>query len=639
MVASNLKKKGIFTRAALRGLTLDPDLLVYEWAEKYRVLSSKGSAEPGPWRNERTPYLKEIMQCLSANDPSEYIVFVSGTQLGKTECILNWTGEVIHLMPGPMAIVQSTLKSGEIFSKQRLQPMIDCTPELYERVAKSREREAGNTIEMKEFSGGSINILTANSEDTLRQKPIRFLALDEVDMYPGWTISKAIERTETFSNRKIFLCSSPKKLEDSLIWAEYLMSDQRKFFLPCPDCGQFQVLTWKNLKFEYDRKTFKLKGEVLLACEHCGSLISENKKTEMLQRGEWRAQNPNGKYPGFHLPQFYSLLGHSKWRSAVRKHLKILQKKEKSNPTYIQDRETWTNDVLAEPWEETVAPTTSWEVLFNKREDYKVEPLNEKIILLTAGVDIQDDRIEVQIVGHGLDYETFVVEYRTFHGKLSELEIWSHLDEFLLKLYRHPCGQLMRIMSTAIDTGGHYPAKVYEFTKTRFIPKVRYVFSIKGASSYNQPIVSAPSKKQGAYLFVVGTDTAKDHLNECLKTELPGAGYVHFPLTMPESYFHQLCSESKVTEWFKGKRRKVWKNTSRARNEALDTFVYSIVALNILQYWLAPNKTVTQMIEDISKKENITLQTDKNVVKDTINKVSEQKKRPRRRQISKGVTV
>lgn len=639
MVASKLKKKGIFTSAALRGLTLDPDLLVHEWAEKYRVLSSKGSAEPGLWRNERTPYLKEIMDCLSANNPAEYIVFVSGTQLGKTECILNWTGEIIHLMPGPMAIVQSTLSSGEIFSKQRLQPMIDCTPELYERVAKSREREAGNTVMMKEFPGGSINILTANSEDTLRSKPIRFLALDEIDMYPGWTISKAIERTETFSNRKIFLCSSPKKLDDSLIWAEYLMSDQRKFFLPCPDCGQFQVLTWKNLNFEYDRKTFKLKGEVLFACEHCGSLISENKKTEMLQRGEWRAQNPDGKYPGFHLPQFYSLLGNSKWRSAVRKHLKILQKKEKGNPTYLQDRETWTNDVLAEPWEETVAPTTSWEVLFNRREDYKVEPLNDKIVLLTAGVDIQDDRIEVQVVGHGFDYETFVIEYKVFHGKLSELEIWSHLDEFLLKSYRHPCGQRMRIMSTAIDTGGHYPAKVYEFTKTRFIPKIRYVFPIKGASSYNRPIVSAPTKKQGAYLFVVGTDTAKDHLNECLKTELPGAGYVHFPLTMPESYFHQLCSESKITEWFKGKRREVWKNKSRARNEALDTFVYAIVALNILQYWLAPNKTVTQMIEDISKKENISLQIPPNSVMQESKQEAKQAHRPRRRVISKGVTI
>jgi phage terminase large subunit GpA-like protein len=258
---------------------------------------------------------------------------------------------------------------------------------------------------------------------------------------------------------------------------------------------------------------------------------------------------------------------------------------------------------------------------------------------LTAGVDIQDDRIEVQVLGIGLDYETYVVEYKTFHGKLSDLEIWAHLDEFLLKSYRHPTGHRMRIMSTAIDTGGHYPAKVYEFTKTRYVPKERYVFAIKGASSYNQPIVKAPSKQQGAYLFVVGTDTAKDHLNECLKTELPGAGYVHFPLTMPESYFHQLCSERKVTEWFKGKRRQVWKNTSRARNEALDTFVYGIVALNILQYWLYPNATVSQMLEEISQKENITLQTPPDVVMQEGKQKEVQRRKPKRRVISKGVRV
>jgi phage terminase large subunit GpA-like protein len=635
-------KKGIFTQSALRGLTLDPDLQVHEWAEQFRILSSKGSAEPGRWRNERTPYLKEIMGCLSSNDPSEYIVFVSGTQLGKTECILNWAGEVIHLMPGPMAVVQSTLGSGEIFSKQRLQPMIDCTPVLYNRVAKSREREAGNTTMMKEFPGGSVNILTANSEDTLRSKPIRFLALDEVDMYPGWTVSKAIERTETFSNRKIFLCSSPKKLVDSIIWAEWLMSDQREYFIPCPECNHYQTIKWKNIKFEYDVKTSKIKGEVLLACENvgCGTLISENKKLEMLQEGKWISQNTDGKYPGFRLPQFYSVLGSSKWRSAVNKHLKILQKKKKGNPTYIEDRETWTNDVCAEPWEEAMSPTMNWEKLFNRREAYKLEPLNEKIILLVCGVDIQDDRIEAQVLGIGLDHETYVVEYKIFHGKLSDLEIWSHLDEFLLKSYRHTCGPRMRIMGVAVDTGGHYAAKVYEFTKTRYTPKQRYVFAIKGASSYNGPIIKAPSKQQGAYLFVCGTDTAKDHLSECLKIETPGPGYVHFSLNSPESYFQQLCSERKVTEWFKGKRRQVWKNTSRARNEALDTFVYAIVALNILQYWLYPNATVTQMVEEISRKENITLQVPlDNVKQDKNQQQPQQAQRRRRRVISKGVRV
>ncbi len=627
---------GKYTNAGIQGLTLDPDLSVWEWAENYRILSSKGSAEPGLWRNDRTPYLKEIMQCLSANDPSEYVVFVSGTQLGKTECILNWMGEIIHLMPGPAAIVQSTLSSGEIFSKQRLQPMIDNTPELFERVAKSREREAGNTIMMKEFPGGSINILTGNSEDTLRSKPFRFLGLDEADMYPLWTVSKAIERTETFSNRKIFLCSSPKKLESSIIWAEYLLSDQRKFFIPCPHCSGMQVIEWENIKFEYNKDSHKIAGDVMLACVHCGVLISDSKKAGMLQAGEWRPTNPNGKHPGFHLPQFYSLLGHSKWRSAVRKHLKIVQMKKNGNMQYIAERETWTNDVCAQPWEDKEGPNTNWEELFNRREDYKVEPLNENIILLTCGVDIQDDRIECQVLGFSLNYETYVVEYKVFYGKLSDIEIWAHLDDFLIKTYTHSCGKQMRILCTAIDTGGHYPNKVYEFCKTRYIPKIRYVFAIKGASSYNQPVIKSPTKIQGAYLFSVGTDTAKDHINECLKAKLPGPGYIHFPLRLPEAYFHQLCAETKVSEWFKGKLRKVWRNKSHARNEALDTFVYGIAAVNLVQFWLYPKFTVTDMFEEITKKENLSLQVGKNKVSKTVTQQSIKKKR---RQISKGLEI
>ena len=186
--------------------------------------------------------------------------------------------------------------------------------------------------------------------------------------------------------------------------------------------------------------------------------------------------------------------------------------------------------------------------------------------------------------------------------KLSDLEIWAHLDEFLLKGYYHPSGKKLRIMCTAIDTGGHYADKVYAFCKTRYIKDVRYVFAIKGASSYNQPVIKAPSKIQGSYLFSVGTDTAKDHIHECLKTKVPGASYIHFPLRLPEMYFHQLCSETKVTEWFKGKKRRVWKNNSHARNETLDNFVYAIAALHIMQFFLFPNATVTDMLEENIKK-------------------------------------
>lgn len=627
------------------GLQLDPDLPVDKWAEKYRFMTSKGSAEPGRWRNERTPYLQEIMQCLSATHPCDYVVFVAGTQLGKTEIGLNWAGEIIHLMPGPMLIVQSTLSSAEIFSKQRLQPMIDETPVLYNRVSKSRERDAGNTLWMKEFNGGSINITTGGSEDSLRSKPVRFLMLDEVDMYQGWTIPKAVERTETFSNRKIFLASSPKKKDSSLIMPEFQLSDQRLYFLPCPHCGHFQILEWKNIKFKHEE--YKIVGEVEYACCKCGALIAEHHKAQMLLDGRWIPQNKEkGQYPGFHLPQFYSVLGKSKWRSAVTKFLKFQELKKRGNVSYIVLQETWTNDVLAQTWERPVGESAKWETLFARREDFEVEPVNERVLVICAGLDVQDDRIEVQVLGFGLDYETFVIEYKSFYGKLSDLEIWAHVDEFLLKDYMHPCGQRLRIMGAAIDTGGHYPLKVYEFVKSRYVPGERYVFGIKGASVYNQPIVKAPGKNQGIYLFSIGTDTAKNHIHACFKTTKPGASYVHFPLSLPEGYFKQLCVEKLVTEWHKGKRREVWKNTSRARNEAMDTFVYGIAALNILQYWLYPNKSVTEMLEIIASdpmflknKKEITRQEASNVIREGDKVQNVVPKKTKRRVRSKGVTI
>jgi phage terminase large subunit GpA-like protein len=198
----------------------------------------------------------------------------------------------------------------------------------------------------------------------------------------------------------------------------------------------------------------------------------------------------------------------------------------------------------------------------------------------------------------------------------------------------------MRILSTAIDTGGHYANKVYEFCKTRYIPKVRHVFAIKGSSSYNQPVIKSPTKYQGAYLFSVVTDTAKDHIHECLKTKLPGPGYVHFPLRLPDAYFQQLCAETKVSELFKGKLRKVWRNRSHARNEAFDTFVYGIAALNLVQFWNYPKHSVEDMFVEISKKENLSLQSHENLVSTTAKAtVQNPPVRKKRRQISKGLGI
>lgn len=589
----------IYNQAFAAGLALDPEQTINQWADENRIMSTKEGGEPGKWRTSRTPYLKEIMECLSPSHPCERVVFMKGAQIGATEVLINWIGYVIDKAPGPFLMVQPTTDMAGKISKQRLAPAIEQTPCMRQKIRPAREKDSGNTVLTKEFAGGIIMLVGANSEAGLRSMPIRFIGLDEIDMYPGFTISKAEERSETFTRRKIYLTSTPKQKNNSHIEDEYRLSDQRKYYVPCPSCGTYQVLVWDNIKFQHE--DYVLKGEPEYLCKHCGVLISEHQKPLMLERGKWIAENKeNGQYPGFHLAQFYSTLGKSGWKSAVNKFLKFTKLKKQKIPTYIDLQETWTNDVLGETWESVAGESANWEILFNRRENLTTEPIDSRIAVICSGVDVQDDRIEIQTVGFAKGFEPFIIEYKVLYGKLTDQDIWAHLDQYLLKTFTRPDGLKMRILGAAIDTQGHYTDGVYEFVKTRYIPGRRYIFGIQGASAYHQPIINQPSKNKGIYLFSVGTDTVKDLISRCLQVAEPGSHYIHFPLTLPEAYFHQLCSEKLVTEWTKGKKRKVWKNTSKARNEALDTLVYAIAALNILRYWHFPNNTIIEMLDSFA---------------------------------------
>jgi phage terminase large subunit GpA-like protein len=304
-------------RAWRDGLTPDPLLSVSEWSDRHRMLSSKASAEPGRWRTRRTPYLKEIMDCLSPTSPVERVVFMAGGQLGKTECGNNWLGYVIHHAPGPMMAVSPTVEMAKRNSKQRIDPLIEESPVLKALIAPARSRDAGNTILAKEFRGGVLVLTGANSAVGLRSMPVRYLFLDEVDGYPldvegeGDAISLAEARTRTFARRKIFIVSTPTVAGVSTIEREYEASDQRRFFLPCPHCGHAQWLRFEQLRWERGRPE-----TAAYVCESCEEPIAEHYKTWMLEQGEWRAQVPeNGaKTAGFHLSSLYSPVDWRSWR-------------------------------------------------------------------------------------------------------------------------------------------------------------------------------------------------------------------------------------------------------------------------------------------------------------------------------------
>lgn len=554
------------------------NMTVSEWAAKYRVLDAESSAEPGRWRNERTPYLVEIMDCLSADHPCTDVVMMSGSQMGKTECGNNWMGHIIHINPGPTMFLMPTVDTAKDTSKTRIAPMIANTHVLRERVRPPKTKDSGNTILNKSFPGGRLLFRGANSASGLASVPIKYLYEDEVDRYPddvdgeGDPISLAEKRTLTFSRRKRFKTSTPGLKSNSKILPAYEASDKRRYHIPCPHCDHFQVLTFAGIKFERDDKKKLIKDPVYI-CESCSKEIEESHKTEFLRRGKWIAECPEVKNTvGFWINGLYSPLGWLSWREIVDEFL--LAKSSNSR----EKLKTWTNTILGEPWEDEAAEFIGWESIKARAEKYKTLP--DPVCVLTCAVDVQDNRLEAEVVGWGFGEESWGVEYRTFMGDPTSPSVWRELDAFLMKSYEHESGFRLKINITCIDTGGHHTKQVYDFAKSR---EHRRIFAIKGSSQEHRPVVSKPSKTNsaGISLFPIGTDTAKETIFYRLRIEAPGPGYMHFPDEYGDEYYRQLTSERLVFEYKKGVLKQSWKKI-RARNEALDIRVYNLAALTIL---------------------------------------------------------
>ncbi|HRH76751.1 MAG TPA: phage terminase large subunit family protein, partial [Cellvibrionaceae bacterium] len=367
MLALAYEGAGDIERAWREGLTPDPLLSVSEWSDQHRVLSTKASAEPGRWRTRRTPYLKEIMDCLSPTSPVERVVFMKGAQVGATEAGSCWLGYIIHHAPGPTMAVWPTVEMAKRNSKQRIDPLIEESSVLAELIAPARARDSGNTILAKEFRGGVLVMTGANSAVGLRSMPVRYLFLDEVDGYPldvegeGDAISLAEARTRTFSRRKIFIVSTPTIAGASAIEREYEASDQRRYCVPCPHCSHRQWLKFDRLRWH--------SGEPQTAhylCESCEEPIAEHHKTWMLEQGEWRATvSTQGKTAGFHLSSLYSPVGWRSWADIAAAWESAVNKQSGSSAAI----KTFKNTELGETWVED-GEVPDWQRLLERREDY-----------------------------------------------------------------------------------------------------------------------------------------------------------------------------------------------------------------------------------------------------------------------------
>jgi phage terminase large subunit GpA-like protein len=556
------------TLNALRAFKPPPDLKVSDWADQDRKLSPEASAEPGQWITSRAEYQRGIMDAFS--DPAvEMVVVMSSAQVGKTEILNNVIGFHVAQDPSPMLVVQPTLDMAQTWSKDRLAPMLRDTPQLQGLVKDPRARDSGNTTLHKIFPGGHITACGANSPSSLASRPVRIVLCDEVDRYPvsagseGDPVSLARKRASTFWNRRIGLFSTPTNKGNSRIEAAFEESDKRFYFVPCPHCKHEQSLKWASVTWEQDKP-----DSAQYACEECGTLWTDAERVRAIRQGRWSATAEFKRVAGFHLSGLYS-----PWipvDAAVREFLEA-----KKQPATLR---VWVNTYLGETWEEQGEQVDDYAIAARRESFGETLPL--EVVLLTAGVDVQDDRLEVEIVGWGRDDESWSVDYRTVYGDPSSPTVWRDMDSLLDQQFEREDGSILMVRSTCVDSGGHHTNSVYNFVRPR---EGKRVFAIKGVGGEGKPLVGKPGRNNigKIKLFPVGVDTAKDVLFSRMRIVEPGPGYMHFPVSRSDEYFRQLTAEKLVTRYHKGFARREWVKI-RPRNEALDVRVYAMAALGIL---------------------------------------------------------
>jgi phage terminase large subunit GpA-like protein len=498
------------------------------------------------------------------------IVVMKSAQVGWTEIVNNTIGFHVDQEPAPILLLQPTLEMAEAWSKDRLAPMIRDTPCLRDRIADPKARDSGNTLLHKRFTGGHLTIVGANSPSGLASRPIRVLLCDEVDRFPvsagteGDPIDLARRRTATFRNRKILMGSTPTVKGQSRIETAFEQSDQRYYYVPCPHCETFQRLTWSQVKWPENEPEHA--GYV---CAHCGTILTDADKPAMLSRGEWRGSKAFNGIAGFHISEIYSPW--SSWPEMAQAFLRA-----KKFPETLQ---TWVNTALGETWEEKGEGVETGSLL-SRREPYTTSALPQEVTLITAGVDVQDDRLEVFVYGWGTDEESWLLEHKVLRGDPGQEPIWQDLDAYRRTVWTIEDGRRLPIEATAVDSGGHFTQQVYRYCVKR---KAQRVFAIKGMAGSGRLAWPKFAKRSGAsraQVFVIGVDTIKSLIYGRLKLTAPGPGYLHFPEAVDQSFFDQLTSEVLLHKVIQGRRVSFWKPKSTSvRQEALDGTVYAYAAL------------------------------------------------------------
>lgn len=599
MAAKRMRALDKTATRAFAKLRPPEDLTVSQWAAKHRVLSRESSAEAGPWRNERTPYMVEPMDAFT--DPNVHdITVVAMSQVGKSEAELNIIGYAIDQDPASMLYIQPNLDDARKFSKLRIAPMVRDSEKLRNKVAEVRSRDSSNTTLQKSFPGGMLTIVGSQTASALASTPARYILGDEVDR---WALSAgsegdpwglAVARTTTFYNAKRVAVSTPTIKGFSRIEAMYNDGTQERWCSLCPDCGEWHDILFDDIKFDFETigagktKNYKI-NSVMWCCPSCGCLHDEQEMRR--QPAKWIANNPEALTRGHR--SFWVNAFSSPWRSWD----KIVQGflESKNDPEQFK---VFYNTVLGQLWEDR-GDLEDEDTMLARREDYGKRDDNtpvelpDGVLVLTCGVDTQDSRLEFEVVGWGQYGECWGIRKGIIMGDPNDDEPWERLDDVIDHVYRWKDGRGLTISLTFVDSGGHKTQSVYKHCRDRVHKRV---FAIKGVGGDGVPFTRPPSKVKivvngrtigQTWLYSLGVDAGKADIMGALKVQEAGPKYCHFPRGDGRGYdlafFNGLLSEKLVMKSERGRTRWAWeKLPGHERNEALDCRNYALAALRVL---------------------------------------------------------
>lgn len=577
---------------AQKHLLPPPDMKPSEWAEKY-IRIPAGNAVPGPLRLDNAPYQREPMDML-VNPDCYRVTLMWGAQVGKTLLALCVQGYCIGAEPCSQMMMQPSQDDLRTWLETKFNPLAEECEPIANSIAKPRGRDGVNNQKMKSYPGGFMMFAWSGSPKTMRGRSAPKIVCDEVDGYErtseGHPVGLLWQRSATFGDQRFLLeISTPTLKDESYIEKSYEMGDQRHFYVCCPHCDDHVTLSWENVHWEGQRETDEENLATIeeqkpdtahLKCPSCGSTWNDGERVAAIRQAEsrgagWKSSRPFDGHASYHLNELYSTF--RKVPAIVRDYLDKLK---------TDDLQTFTNVSLARTWEEK-GEKIDPDSLLGRRVEYPAQ-VPAGGVYLTAGIDAQADRLELEIVAWGEGDESWSIDYRVLWGDTLGDEVWEELDDVLAETFVHESGAHLAISAACLDTGGTngYTQRAYEYARGR---TGRRLFAIKGRAGWGMPVVQSPQRKQSGKnkrkvdLFIVGTDETKLIVTRRLAVTQPGPGYCHFSMERDAEYFKQLTAEKMTTRYVKGQPVREWKKPDKARNEALDCRVYATAALKIMQ--------------------------------------------------------